>query len=380
MRRHSTHALSCSDNGSVMDGSWADSSYSSSFHFRMTLRVLTLTSCCLSVIGASLIILTYVAWKEIRSTARQLLVFLSIADLLVAASNGTGIIYHMTLNSSWAIDHRENKTSDMCIGQSAVSTYSALCSFFWTVFTAAYISISLIFNNPVLARRLVVVFHVVAWLLPAGVVIAALKEGALGSTHNKYTFEWCWINSTHRDKSMWMWITGKAWEIAAYFFTLLLYTITECFVCIDTNWRHQRFVTPASIALVQRVDKKLILVPLVFILLRITGTVRFLLNITGHSNTAQLHVLEALQGIGDCGQGFANAILFCIFNERVRHRLVRVFVPCCTYTLSKEKQRLLKGGEEPKQYFNSYTKVESDESEIAVSLKYSSDSSVQNQD
>ena len=112
-----------------------------------------------------------------------------------------------------------------------------MCSFFWTVFVAVYITISLVFNRPNLARNCFIPFHCIAWLLPAGLVIAAGVYGALGPTGNEYTFDWCWIYKNNPNSKMWMWLTGKAWEIGAYAVTLVLYTITECYVCIDVRNR-----------------------------------------------------------------------------------------------------------------------------------------------
>ena len=67
-----------------------NTTHHSTYHSRLP-EALTLLSCSLSIIGASTIILSYVAWKEIRSPARRLLVFLSIADLLYATSNAVGL-------------------------------------------------------------------------------------------------------------------------------------------------------------------------------------------------------------------------------------------------------------------------------------------------
>lgn len=194
--------------------------------FHTVAQGLTLTSCSLSVIGTVTIITTYIIWRDIRSVARGLLVFLSIADFLVAISNAMGTVY------------QGNITDTFCKTQSAVTTYSNLCSFFWTVIIAVYIFISVVFRKPGVARRLVPLYHVIAWIVPAAIIIAAISENVLGKASSKYTLRWCWIRGdrlSDGDMDMWMLITGKGWEVGAYFVTLVLYLIIKVYVWIDVS-------------------------------------------------------------------------------------------------------------------------------------------------
>jgi hypothetical protein len=81
---------------------------------------------------------------------------------------------------------------------------------------------------------------------------------------------------------------------------------------------------------INQIDKKLMLVPLVFILVRIWGTTRFLLVSAGVIRM-DIYWMVVLQGIGDSAQGFANFLLFCVFTKKVRNKytgLVRRLV-CC---------------------------------------------------
>ena len=184
---------------------------------------LTLTSCALSVIGTVTIIVTYVIWLDVRSVVRRLLVFLSIADFLVATSNALGTL------------HRGNSSDVVCKAQSAITTYSNLSSFFWTVIIATYIFISLVLQKSSVARKLVPLYHVIAWIIPAAIVIAAIWMNVLGRAESEYTLSWCWIRDNTWHMEMWMFLTGKGWEVSAYFVTLVLYITIKCYLWADVS-------------------------------------------------------------------------------------------------------------------------------------------------
>nr|KAF6505351.1 G protein-coupled receptor 157 [Rousettus aegyptiacus] len=73
------------------------------------------------------------------------------------------------------------------------------------------------------------------------------------------------------------------------------------------------------------VDKKLVLIPLIFICLRVWSTVRFVLTLCG-SPAVQAPVLVVLHGIGNTFQGGANCIMFVLCTRVVRTRLLAL---CC---------------------------------------------------
>jgi len=56
------------------------------------IRVGVGTSSFLSVLGASLVIASYAAFRDLRTTSRLLLVNLSVADLIVSASHLVGLV------------------------------------------------------------------------------------------------------------------------------------------------------------------------------------------------------------------------------------------------------------------------------------------------
>lgn len=112
-------------------------------------QVVVLFSCALSFVGSSLIILTFIAWSDLRTTPRKLLVYLSVSDWLSAVSYAVGV---------WRVFHTD---SPGCIIQGAISTFGNSSSFFWTVSIAVYLYVFIVRSSRRVADSLVLLFHFV---------------------------------------------------------------------------------------------------------------------------------------------------------------------------------------------------------------------------
>ena len=121
------------------------------------------TVCILSALGAGLIIITYVAFKDLRTTARLLLVNLSVADIIVALSHFVGL----QANYDRFIDFEDcsvnNKTDDLCTTQGAVTMFGVLASFFWTTAVALYLLVVIVLQKPEAAKKLQFAFYPICW-------------------------------------------------------------------------------------------------------------------------------------------------------------------------------------------------------------------------
>ena len=89
-------------------------------------------------------------------------------------------------------------------------------------------------------------------------------------------------------------------------------------------------------AAMAQLDQKLIFIPLIFIFLRIWGTLRFfisflpschepcgdILRVVNPCKKALYHpILMVMQAIGDPGQGWGNALVFVVFHKTIAKRL-----------------------------------------------------------
>ena len=97
-------------------------------------------TCCLSIIGSILIILSYLVQKQ-RTKAREILAHISLMDLGVCLANLVGLIVNF--------DHFYRKKEppayieSICKTQAFFAAYCTLGSVFWTTALAAYLYIIL---------------------------------------------------------------------------------------------------------------------------------------------------------------------------------------------------------------------------------------------
>jgi len=267
-----------------------------------------IATCVLSMIGTFFIVFSYFRWKDLQTTSRLLLVYLSLADFLTAVGNLVGSI--------------SPNEGTLCTAQSFVTTYSSMVSFHWTVYIAWYLYLCMP-GNSVNPAKILPFFHMFAWGLPLAIVITALAMDKLGPS----TVGWCWIGSDEYvmpvdEVVMWGWITGKAWEIISYIITFILYYL------IRRKMRQMMKISPSfrsgtSLAMT-KADTKLALIPFIFVCIRIWGTADFImLAVSGED--PDLKWLKVMQGMGDSAQGLANGILFCLATTKVRQKYISCF-------------------------------------------------------
>ncbi|KAK2503287.1 hypothetical protein MC885_011357 [Smutsia gigantea] len=315
-------------------------------------RAVVLLSCALSALGSGLLVATHALWPDLRSRARQLLLFLSLADLLSAASYFYGVLQDFE-GPSWD-----------CVLQGALSTFANTSSFFWTVAIALYLYLSIVrasrrprdgrllwaFHvvsqscSDLMVARLVAnslnfshdlpfcpILNIICWGVPLVITVAAVALKKIGYDASDVSVGWCWIDLQAEDRVLWMLLTGKLWEGLAYVALPVLYLLVRKHISrahealseyrpilSEARWSQRH----TSVA-----DKKLVLIPLIFICLRVWSTVRFILTLCG-SPAVRTPVLVILHGIGNTFQGGANCIMFVLCTRAVRTRLFSL-CRCC---------------------------------------------------
>ncbi|XP_064643143.1 G-protein coupled receptor 157-like [Lineus longissimus] len=285
--------------------------------------IATIVSCSLSIIGALTIIFTFIFFKEIRTTSRGLLVFLSIADLITAASLLYGIIGNF----------QENCLA--CQIQSAFVCFGQTSSFFWTTSVTVYLYLTIVKADITLAGKLQRYFHAFSWGLPLAIVIIAGSLDGLGYDSSNTSVRWCWVYLENPHYVFWMLFTCKFWEFVAYIIIPLLCILMKVHIYKQRRRRRPSTLmiqTDTMEALV-RINRKLLFIPTVFILLRIWGTLRFILYLAD-SPVVSDPTLVTLHGIGNSFQGGANCILYCLLTTKIQQKLKESFlylfkcVPC----------------------------------------------------
>ncbi|KAF4805191.1 hypothetical protein TURU_001844 [Turdus rufiventris] len=99
-------------------------------------RGAVLVSCAVSCVGSVLLLCSQARWPELRTRPRQLLLYLSVSDLLSALSYFYGVLRDFQ-RSSWD-----------CVLQGALSTFANTSSFFWTMAIALYLYLSIVRGSP----------------------------------------------------------------------------------------------------------------------------------------------------------------------------------------------------------------------------------------
>ena len=109
-------------------------------------------TCCLSIIGSILIIISYLVQKK-RTKAREILAHISLMDLGVGLANLIGMAVYF---NRFYYDYDKGKpiepaayVDNLCKTQAFFAAYCTLGSIFWTTSLAAYLYIVILhYRNP----------------------------------------------------------------------------------------------------------------------------------------------------------------------------------------------------------------------------------------
>lgn len=299
--------------------------------FRVS-AILTGTSSCLSILGASLIFITYWKINKIRNVTRKLLVFLTTADLLTAVGNLVAAIRYFALysnngsyekcNNSAQNQSEENDT--LCVLQSFVTTFSNMSSFLWTLIIAIHLWASVVLKtNRTEARFIQLMYHIICWVLPLVIVSVIAWFGYLGEDFCVGTGVWCGIKSNLPPKTIeiCMWTADIFWQITCYVTACFLYIHLKVYLML--RHRHERLTIIAHN--LRDEDQNFVFVWMIIYLLKLWGMTRFFVTTYGPPPTGPmpnfLTFLLIVQSYGASGQAFWNSILFCLLDKTVRLKM-----------------------------------------------------------
>ena len=180
-------------------------------------KTLSTTAASLSMLGALIIITTYIVWPELRTNSRKIIVCISINDFSVACLNTIGIYNPPTENY-------------ICEIQATLNVVAVLSSFLWTVYLSLYFYLTICRKISIAAeKRTMALFHTTAWGIPSTMAIFAYGLNGVGYSRDMVSSGWCWISTDQPwwKIVMWMFVTGKGWEIFAYIAISLFYVLVK---------------------------------------------------------------------------------------------------------------------------------------------------------
>jgi G protein-coupled receptor 157 len=246
--------------------------------FFLSIRIVVGTACVASVGGACLIILTFLAFKELRTLARQQLVNLSVADILVAGSHLLGLAALRVENYDPWTDMDEgsnhtnstpagNSTDVLCRVQASFTMFGTIASFLWSLALGFYMLMIIVLRRPDIARYLLVLYYPVCWLIPLALTLwfALAKPTYLG--YSKSDIGWCYGRPIPGDhtKSILGYLLGYGlWFAITIVALVIIYSTMLCYLKFRNIRRAENK---------RSTDFKLVLIPLIFFLLRFWSVV-----------------------------------------------------------------------------------------------------------
>jgi len=290
------------------------------------------------MLGSSILVGSFFAWKDIRTTSRKVLVWISICDFVIALGNMCGTFFKPT-----SVDYK-------CYVQSFIVSSALISSFLWSVTLAICLYMTIVKGRADLFQAFLPCLHIFNWTLGFVINIIALCEHWLGNSADQITAGWCWIKHNRSDTEipqvelLWMVLDYKGIEIVAYGSILFIFLMIKLELKKEVKGRapnsSQLSRRSTVIKAARRADQKLVMIPVLLILARLPGTIRFLIVAANRMPQRPKHwslTLMYLQGIGDSAQGMLNCIFFCFLQKKVRQHLLDAFHQLHTYSCFKRK-------------------------------------------
>ena len=133
------------------------------------LRVVVAIVSLLSMIGAVLIVLSYICISSIRTKSREILVHLSLADFGVGCANFIGVIvdFDQYITSCQLNEDKSCKNLEhLCTTQAFFAGFSTVASILWTLALSVYIYLLVVHEHRKLHSKAVYFCYVLCWGLP----------------------------------------------------------------------------------------------------------------------------------------------------------------------------------------------------------------------
>ena len=171
--------------------------------------------CILSVFGSLAIILAFAFVKEIRSKARELLVHLSVMDLMYSTANFVGLWlpYHEHLITNHTDTSTYNTYHGVCEAQAFFAIYGTIGSVLWTLGLAVYLYYRIVSRDEAVTRKVVYLLYILCYSLPLYVTLWLLIKKGLGYADNPLSGGgWCSISGNidplenFMTYDIWMWL------------------------------------------------------------------------------------------------------------------------------------------------------------------------------
>lgn len=219
-------------------------------HKETGMRVAVGVTCGLSILGSSLIIASYVLFKDVRTRARLILFHLSLMDLGVGLANLVGDAVRFErfyVQNSTFVDHPGTVPKFFCEAQAFLAMFFTISSILWTCAIAVYMYFLAVQKSVSFMRAFIWVSYLMCYGVPLIVAMWTLFTGRLG--YAPYNSGWCAL-IVRKFPTVWMTSSGRryantdiygvvfsndVWIITTTILTVMVYISTHYFVRNEVN-------------------------------------------------------------------------------------------------------------------------------------------------
>jgi len=253
------------------------------------ITTLTEASACATLVGTLFIIVSYLAFKEIRQFHLRLIFFLAIADFM------TSIVFIANL-------HSDISNHVTCNILAAALEFSELASAIWS-FCIAFVLDQVIRLSNYRIEQFEKWFHIVAWGIPGIIAVVSWLQGIFIDTGF-----WCWISDYNR--GLYRWLYFYAPLVAILFYVVAVYFLISR--KISNTLYLSTAVTANSEATIQKTFRWYIIGWTICWLPAIVDRIQDEID-PGHP----IYVLTAIHSFVTPLAGFCNAIAYG-FNDEIQ--------------------------------------------------------------
>jgi G protein-coupled receptor 157 len=232
-----------------------------------------------------------------RSGVREVITYLALADLLTAGgyiiASINYLVYYAENAGQVGVISSESSCvafDSICQIQAYITSWSSYSSFWWTIILSLYLFGTIVVGNMKQVNRLFPLYHVIAWGTPIIPMFPLLATHSLG--YSLFAAAgWCFIRGDRNISPTYslnagtvakILVGGKALEIFTYLWVVIIYIVIKFDIRKKKKAQlmYRYTVTgPVNDNLLKQVEWKLSFIPLLFVAVRIWGTLHFLFSI-----------------------------------------------------------------------------------------------------
>lgn len=268
-----------------------------------TTHLVAFFSAGLGACGALFFILSYFIYTDLRTKSRQLLLFLSFADLCQAFR--------------FLFISLDNISPKFCLFQSVFGILAAESSFFWTACISIYVYLVIKAPSRLFPNWGVQLFHLISWGYP--ICFSMLMLVLNINYTNESDVPWCFLRP--HTPTDWKLLGYSLPLIFCWFVTTVMYFLASSEISRGAHFIPHSNVHKSHEAEIRELQTKFHLIPLVFVLLRIWDVAYHLYYAWNPHAVPIGGWYLNLMVIGDSSQGFFNCLIFIFLTRNIRDRI-----------------------------------------------------------